>query len=217
MYIFHKIVAFFERYVILYILLTLGAVRMYKQCRTEQSSQRQRQLEQGLLEAMYHKHYEEISVSDLCDQMQIPRKSFYRYFSSKDGALHALLDHTLLDSDNFVMTETGVEKQNALVFMERIFAYWKHCKPLMDALERSNLSGVLIQRAIEHSQREMGLPRFLSSDEHDARKYGSLFAICGLMTMIVQWHHEGFAQSVEQMARIAMRLLSEPLFPDMEE
>ena len=60
---------------------------MYKICQTEQSTRRQRELEQGLLRLMLHKNYEDISVSDLCDHMQIPRKSFYRYFSSKDGAL----------------------------------------------------------------------------------------------------------------------------------
>ena len=68
---------------------------MYRFCKTEQSFQRQRELEQGLLSMMEHKRFEEISVSDLCDRMGIPRKSFYRYFSSKDGALYALIDHTL--------------------------------------------------------------------------------------------------------------------------
>ena len=63
---------------------------MYKLCKTEQSAQRQRQLEEGLLTAMRTKRYEEISISDLCDQMGIPRKSFYRYFFGTDGALHAL-------------------------------------------------------------------------------------------------------------------------------
>ena len=61
---------------------------MYKQCRTEQSAVRQRQLEQGLMEAMMKKKYEEISVTDLCVELGIPRKAFYRYFSDKDGALH---------------------------------------------------------------------------------------------------------------------------------
>lgn len=64
---------------------------MYKLCRTEQSAARQRQLEQGLLQAMRTQQYEDISISDLCDQMGIPRKSFYRYFSNKDGALFAPL------------------------------------------------------------------------------------------------------------------------------
>ena len=51
---------------------------MYKLCKTEQSAQRQRSLEEGLLTAMKTKRYEEITISDLCSQMGIPRKSFYR-------------------------------------------------------------------------------------------------------------------------------------------
>ena len=82
---------------------------MYKLCKTEQSAQRQRQLEEGLLTAMKTKRYEEITISDLCEQMDIPRKSFYRYFSSKDGALHALIDHTLLDFEQ----HTGILSGNA--------------------------------------------------------------------------------------------------------
>ena len=56
--------------------------RMYKLCKTEQSANRQRSLEQGLLQAMQIKHFDEISVSDLCAQLDVPRKAFYRYFDS---------------------------------------------------------------------------------------------------------------------------------------
>ena len=45
---------------------------MYKQCRTEQSAARQRQLEQGLLQVMLKRQYEEISVSDLCAEIGVP-------------------------------------------------------------------------------------------------------------------------------------------------
>ena len=68
---------------------------MYKLCKTEQSALRQRELEEGLLKTMSVHHYDDISVSDLCQQMDIPRKSFYRYFSSKDGALFALIEKTV--------------------------------------------------------------------------------------------------------------------------
>ena len=70
---------------------------MYKICQTEQSIRRQRELEAGLLKMLQKRRYEDISVSDLCGELQIPRKSFYRYFSNKDGALMALLDHTLME------------------------------------------------------------------------------------------------------------------------
>lgn len=190
---------------------------MYKQCRTEQSASRQRSLEQGLLDAMSQQHYEEISVSDLCSQLQIPRKSFYRYFSSKEGALHALLDHSLMDFEAFSAPNFAKEKRTVQQDMEQVFSYWKHQKPLLDALARSNLSGVLIQRAISHALSETALPRrFLPMDEKNTQEHVTTFAVCGLMSMVVQWHHEGYPESVQQMAQIAVRLVSQPLFPNVE-
>ena len=49
---------------------------MYKLCKTEQSALRQRELEEGLLRAMLREPYESISVSELCDALGVPRKSF---------------------------------------------------------------------------------------------------------------------------------------------
>ena len=74
---------------------------MYKLCKTEQSAKRQRELEQVLLRMMNSTLYEDITVINFCENAGIPRKAFYRYFSSKDGALHALLDHTLLELESF--------------------------------------------------------------------------------------------------------------------
>lgn len=190
---------------------------MYKQCRTEQSSARQRELEQGLLAAMLKRHYDEISVSDLCDELGIPRKSFYRYFSGKDGALHALIDHALMDFEGFSGTEFGGAKRTLQQDMERVFAYWKSCTTLLEALERDDLSAALVQRAINHSIAESALPRrFLPQDERIAQEYITKFAVCGLMAMVIQWHHDGYPQSVQQMSQIAIRMMTRPLFPNAE-
>lgn len=190
---------------------------MYKQCQTEQSAIRQRQLEQGLLDAMCRKHYDQISVSDLCDDLGIPRKAFYRYFSGKDGALYALIDHVLMDYDAYSTLENVRDHHvSPKIFMERVFRYWVENKNLLDALERSNLSGVLIQRAIAYSKELDTLPAFFRSASRQQRDYATMFAVCGLMTMLVQWHHDGFSESVEQMADLAIHLFSEPLFKPEE-
>lgn len=188
---------------------------MYKQCRTEQSAARQRELLDGLLEAMVQQHYDEITVSSLCEQLQIPRKSFYRYFSSKEGALHALLDHALLDFESF-QAENTKESSSVQLEMERLFAYWFHRKKLLDALAKSGLSGVLVNRAIGHCMLEtMRSHRFLPPEEQHAQEYITLFTVSGLMSMVIQWHHDGYAQSVRQMAQIAIRLMSKPIAPDI--
>lgn len=186
---------------------------MYKMCKTEQSAQRQRQLEQGLLNAMLSHHYDQISVSDLCDQMEIPRKSFYRYFSGKDGALHALIDHTLLEFEAFPSNLKPEEKQTSQEALERFFLFWKAQKRLLDALERSSLSGILVVRAIDHAKTDLGSPsRFLHQDERLTREHATMFGVCGLMSMMLQWHHTGFDTDVHMLAAIAVQLLTRPLF-----
>lgn len=190
---------------------------MYKQCQTEQSAQRQRQLEQGLLQCMLKHHYDEISVIDLCREMRIPRKSFYRYFSGKDGALFALIDHALMDYESFSVIDIRDSGMTARQYMEKMFTYWLQCKPLLDALAKSNLSGVLVQRAIAYSKTLESLPQFLVKEEKQLQDYGVQFAVSGLMSMLIQWHLDGFSQSVEQMAMLAIRLMSKPLFTNIEE
>lgn len=190
---------------------------MYKMCKTEQSARRQRELEQGLLAAMNSRQYEEISVSDLCDQLSIPRKSFYRYFSSKDGALHALIDHTLLEYEGFFCNDKAGDKHTYQTELEYFFQFWKERKPLLDALERSNISGVLVTRSVDHALSDSGTPsRFLTHDKRLAREHATMFGVCGLMSMVLNWHHTGYSLSERQIAAVAVELMTKPLFTEME-
>lgn len=185
---------------------------MYKQCRTEQSAARQRQLEQGLLQVMLKRQFDEISVSDLCDEIHVPRKAFYRYFSGKEGALYSMIDRALMD---FEIHSTGAElyePETPMGYMEHVFIYWTEHRELLDALKKSNLSGLLIQRALDFSQNLDAIPRFMLIRDRRLREYGTMFMVCGLMTMIVQWHDDGFSKSVTEMAELTMQLLTRPLF-----
>lgn len=189
---------------------------MYKLCKTEQSAARQRELEKGLVEIMNTMRYEDVTVSDLCEKMNIPRKSFYRYFSSKDGALHALIDHTLMEYEQHGNT-LFASRRTLQTDLENFFQFWVVHKDLLDALERSGMSGVLIERAINYSVTEGAFPdRFLSEDALPMRQHLVKFAVCGLMTMVLQWHSGGYQEPVSEMARIAARLVTRPLFPDVE-
>lgn len=187
---------------------------MYKLCKTEQSAKRQRELEYSLLNMMSTRYYDEISVSDLCDHIKLPRKSFYRYFSGKDGALHALLDHTLMELESYSYDHGG-ETRDYHRDMERFFTFWKEQKVLLDALQRSNLTGVLFDRCLLYAKTGEGIPnRFLPQNGKTQREYWLMFGVCGMMSLVTSWHHEGFAQSPWEMAQIATQLLTQPLFAE---
>lgn len=187
---------------------------MYKLCKTEQSARRQRELEQGLLTAMSNHHYEQITVSDLCDQLNIPRKSFYRYFSSKDGALFALLDHTIMEFYDTGSIE-GLRGGTPIGDLERFFMFWKTHRRLLEAVQRSNLSGMLVERAVNLAKQEELMPGYVRDWEDILKDVAMSFVVCGLMSMVMQWHREGYKIPTEQMAKMAVKMLSRPLIPNM--
>ena len=187
---------------------------MYKLCKTEQSARRQHQLEQGLLEAMRVQQYEQISVSELCDRLGVPRKSFYRYFSNKDGALYALIDHTLMEYI-FAPQHGGRRKRNAAsADLERFFSFWQERSVFLDALHRNRLSGLLVERATNHAWNERMMPFYLQKQPLDVQSMMLTFVICGLMAMVIHWHEGGYIQSIEYMAQAATRMLSRPLISE---
>lgn len=187
---------------------------MYKLCRTEQSFARQRQLELGLLDAMKHRRFDEISVSDLCEYLGIPRKSFYRYFSSKDGALFALLDHTLMEFYDGTPME-GMRGNTPLIDLERFFSFWYAHKDLLDALQRSSLSGMLVERATALVRDEQLMATYMSNWDQFLQNIAISFAVCGLMSMVFQWYVEGFQIEPKDMANAATTLLTRPLVPNI--
>lgn len=182
---------------------------MYKLCKTEQSANRQRQLEKGLLDAMLVTRYEDISVSDLCTNMGIPRKSFYRYFSSKDGALYALLDHTMLQfyTEGFRTGKSGT----ALGDLGQFFIFWHEHRDLLKALDRSQLSGILMERATILAQQEKLMPMRIQSWSADLQGLALSFAICGLTSMVFQWHRQGYRLSADELTGVAVAMLTKPL------
>ena len=184
---------------------------MYKQCKTEQSARRQRQLELGLLQAMLSRSYEDISVSDLCDQMDIPRKSFYRYFSSKDGCLYALLDHTMMEFFEAGAGAFGLTPGTALGDLDRFFTFWRERWELLDALQRNSLCGILVERATLLARRERLMPGYIRAWTPELQELAMSFAVSGLLSMVIQWHAQGFHTPPSEMTRIAVTILTKPL------
>lgn len=184
---------------------------MYKDCKTEQSAARQRQLEQGLLRMMEKRRYEDISVSDLCEYLDIPRKSFYRYFSSKDGALYAMLDHVMMD---FFQEGIRIDVPDTAVGdLDRFFAFWYHNKELLDVLQKSQLSGVFVERATSLALRERMMPKQMQKLPKELQEMAMSFSVCGLLAMVLQWHQQGFQVSVDEITKLAKTMLAQPLLP----
>lgn len=178
---------------------------MYKHCNTEESAHRQRQLEQCLLDLMANAPYGGITIGQICQQAGVSRKSFYRYFDSKDGCLHALLDHTIMDASTYYLSANDPDDLPS--FCTRIFEFWQRQTPLLDALERDGLSLQIPQRMIHYILTEepdyaryMGIPANHTL-EHIA------YNVSGLMGLVLTWHHTHFQKTAAQMGAVLYQLI----------
>jgi len=191
---------------------------MYKLCKTEQSTKRQREIEQSLLDLMSKKQFGEISITELCEKLSMPRKTFYRYFDSKEDALYALIEHTMSEYQSFHAAPNPDGMRTLMGEIENYYKFWICHKPLLDALYKNNMLEKIIDVSVTFPIKDMvSLQKFLPDDSEWAREKIFKFAVCGLCFQMLDWYKSGFKTSITDMARITCRTLSKPLFPDLEQ
>ena len=189
---------------------------MYKLCKTEESSLRQREIENILLKLMLEKHYDDITVSEICLAANMPRKSFYRYFDGKEGVKQALLYHTLSDFSSFQLIRgRGIDYKLREEF-EGVFAFWKSKKELLEAFDKSGLIGLLVESANSFAMEEYkDIEKYLLDSGDREKVIAFQFAVSGLMTMTINWYRSGFAESIPNLARTVTKIITKPLFENL--
>lgn len=189
---------------------------MYKLCKTEQSAKRQREIENCLLELLLTKHYEDITITEICDKMNMPRKSFYRYFDGKEGVKQSLINHTMMDYNT---VKSVVNKRDSVTIRDEFqafFEFWKEHKDMLVALDRSGLIGNLFDTTVSLAMTEYDRVRTYLSDSYaDDKQAAYRFVISGLMTMMIDWYRGGFKESVDTMAGAMVKIITRPLFENL--
>ena len=178
---------------------------MAKLCTTEKTALRQRWIENGLLELMQQRRFEDITVTDLCRHLSLSRRSFYRYFADMEDVLDCLMNHIFQD---MAIADSGLTVPE----LEKYFEFWLRNKQILSALAYSGMYSKFIQYARKYTDEDM-LKEYLSVDDlgMDLSREMNLFVISGLSSLLISWHAEGFQKSPNQMAQISLRMLSKPL------
>lgn len=191
---------------------------MYKLCKTEQSTARQREIENCLFTLMRSKSYEDITVTEISEKMNMPRKAFYRYFDSKEDALDALIDHSMAEYGGLNVDRSGDTGRSLTRELDEYFKFWLEKKDLLDALDKSGMMARLIERTVNFPIGErISINKFISEKDMRLRDRIFKFAFSGLVYTMISWYREGFTTPSRDMAKLACRLLREPLFPTLKE
>lgn len=186
---------------------------MYKTCKIQQSADRQWQIALTMIELMREQPYHNITVASLCRACQMPRKAFYRYFDTIDDVFQLTIDHMFLEYAEFRGFTSTNRIGSPLWNMEKFFVFWKRKTNWLDALTRNEMIGIMVSRVILNSQNsslDIHMEQTDLAGENEMMV--SAYVLSGLFAMVQIWYLGGFQQSVEEMAQLAVKLLTRPLY-----
>lgn len=158
---------------------------MYKICKIEKSIERQKKFQETLLSMMKKQRYQEITVTSLCKEMEVPRKAFYRYFDALEDVLYMTMDESLREAFLFLEIKADITG---------FFRYWQKQKSFLDVLEKSGLSYMLTTRLQER------LNEHIKKEKVSNKELRYAGYVSAIMTMLLIWHHSGMKQSVEDIS-----------------
>lgn len=174
----------------------------------EQSKQK---MVQALLTVMEQYDYKEITVTQITQEAQLSRKTFYRLFSNKDDIL--LLFFEGLFQEYF--TEIKARKiQRYWDVVQVFFDFWEERKRLLSLLQKNNLLAIVFEHSYQYS---MQVFEFIRSKEIAASfsvplPYMLAYSVGGMHSMLLKWVEKGMdIPSSELISKLKSGFMSEDI------
>ena len=172
---------------------------------------RQRQIEDCLYENLLQRPYTSVSVSDLCHQLGLSRKSFYNYYPDKDSCFRAIINRKIR-ACMLNLTTISADRDGNRDAIAAFLSFCREEKNFFDIITRNNLVLSLMDQCIRNLREEdTVMMELLNTDLLTNDSYVLSCYVSVNITFVLQWYLENFSTPLEEMVRKYQRLLYEPL------
>lgn len=155
--------------------------------------------------------YKEITVTQIAQEAQLSRKTFYRLFSDKDEILALFFERMF--QEYFVQVKE-LKLRHYWDVVQLFFDFWEERKELLLLLQKNNL----LQRAFEQSyQYSMQIFEFVRSKEiADSFSlilpYLLAYSVGGMHSMLLRWVEKGMnIPSAELISKLKSGFMSDDI------
>ena len=154
----------------------------------------------AFLQLLDKKHYDSISVCEICTKAGVSRMSFYRNFESKE-------DLTFKGIDRIVKAmASNIEKldnKNLFTITQEIFTVAKKYKSALFAIEDSQISKVLKDMVITELQAKSPIDYM-----NKTSKYIPVFYFSSIISVLIEWLRSDTGETPEEMATLLTKLIN---------
>ena len=177
-------------------------------CYTEAAIQKKSQIETSLLNLMIQQPYQSITVTDICRESDIPRRTFYHYFGSKEDVLESLIEALMQQCFLEVIFDIHLGREHMEKCFARIFRFWDgENRKKLDALIKNGLETRLLAWSSQWIQKEQF--GFMTKNNLDSKlaEIGLMVGMTDFFSLLFYWSRGGYQESAEQMAKYAVWVL----------
>lgn len=182
---------------------------MYKECKTQRAQERRVHIARCLIAMMEREHFNQITITALCEEAQVPRKGFYRYFDTKEDVFNLMVDTLMRQCIDYCHLDLGSATEVNIERLTLCFQFWLEQRAFFDAAKNSDMITHMLTRIIHF----YGMHLFpqQSFDALSGDQMRTLFSVSGMVSVLMQWYGSGFRCTPEEMAALTLEMLEKPL------
>lgn len=165
-------------------------------------------LTKGLFYCLQTEPLEKITVSQICAQAGVTRRTFYRNCEKKEDLILHACDNLIRELQDTV----DYNSRDALKLYRNFFSFWLKHREFLSAIVSCRFYGAFVDRYLEISTENMRFPqqeKALEGQENteSLRYFCNSFLLGGVTRMLYAWAEEGFVSSVDDLCRSILFLV----------
>lgn len=168
---------------------------MYFKQKNQTAIRSQHMIADALFSLMKRKPFKQISVTEICKEAAIGRKTFYRNFELREDVIDFQLDLML---DNYKMELTSLSFEQ---YLHHHFAFIKENASYFIALYQNGLSSLTDEKFSGLLPDTMPI----WSENPIEQEYRSAYIISGIEAIQRVWISRGCVESIDEVVAIAVR------------
>lgn len=168
---------------------------MYHKQVNKTAVQSQHMIADALFSLMKRKPFQQITVTEICDEAAIGRKTFYRNFDMKEDVVEFRLD---------ILCAQYKEEIMGMTLAEQLRHHMQFVKDHADIFIALYLSGI---HQMVRDKFAILLPDTMPrwTDDPVEQEYRSRYIIAGVEAVERVWVERGFAESIDEVVAIVQR------------
>lgn len=175
------------------------------------AAQSKQKMVQALLTLMSQYDYREITITQIAQEAQLSRKTFYRLFPDKDAILALFFEG--LFQECFAQIK-AIKVQRYWDVVQVFFDFWEERKDLLLLLQKNHLLQRVFEQSYEYS---MQIFEFVRSKEtvdsfSFSLPYLLAYSVGGMHSMMLKWVEKGMTiPSAELISKLKSGFASEDI------